>query len=63
MIEIKRQNEEYFINMYKVNCVYGYINENNEYMIHINFSLDNFILITCVNFEEYLYILKKLKDY
>lgn len=63
MIKIKRQNEEYYINMYKVNYVNGYINKNNEYIIDINFSLNNHILITCSNFEEYLYILKKIKSY
>lgn len=66
MLELKLKNEEYLIDKEKIVYVNGYQFSGfngNGYTIKICFSnCEDCILINCHDYEEYLYILKKIKD-
>lgn len=63
MISILRENEEYYINKNYIIYINGYLSEDDEYIIFIRFTnSDQDLFIECCDYDEYIYILKKLKE-
>lgn len=63
MIYIAREHEEYYIAKDKIVFINAYQNEDDEYVIVINFgSSENEVIINCFDYDDYSYVLKQLKE-
>ena len=61
MIELNLKDDDiYLINVSKVNCINGYLDDNDVWTICINFGYDNDIYIYCSNENDFRYAMNKL---